>query len=155
MKLLETKVIYGCEARGDAQSPYLTRYTLLATRWFQLCIHKFHRSDSPDLHDHPWDFLTLPLRHGYREQYATAPGAPYATAQRNCKVGRLYYRAAEHTHRVILHKDFELVGPDAVLTVKPRQALTLVLMLRRRREWGFFSRGVWQLWTDYFAAKGC
>ncbi|UOR06259.1 hypothetical protein MUN82_03985 [Hymenobacter aerilatus] len=161
---MNKKIIYGCEARGDADSPYLTRYTLLSTRWFQLCVHVFHRSDADDLHDHPWNFWTLPLRHGYKEEYATTPGQPHATRIRECKVGRLYYRPARHTHRVILHNKWQdepsqqeyMPGKFAMgKRLKPAEAITLVLMTKRRREWGFYVKGVWQYWIHYFDAKGC
>ncbi len=139
---MRKKIIYGCEARGDAQSPYLTRYTLLATRWFQLCIHVFHRSDSPDLHDHPWDFWTLLLRGGYAEEVRT----PGRTTVLLHPPGSLLYRPAEHAHRVILW-----TKPDG----SPQRAVTLVLMLRRRREWGFFEKAGWTRWIEYFTSKGC
>ena len=64
-----TKIIYGWSGReGDFPAlPYLTRYVLIKARSWQLCLHVFHRSDFPDWHDHPWDFLTLVLWRGYIE----------------------------------------------------------------------------------------
>lgn len=64
MKFLEKKIIRGCEGRGDADSPYLSRWCLAATRWGNLYLHKFHRSDYDDMHDHPWWFLSLVLWRG-------------------------------------------------------------------------------------------
>lgn len=154
---MRKKIIYGCEARGDAQSPYLTRYTLISTRWFQLCVHVFHRSDSPELHDHPWDFITLPLWRGYWN--VAVEGRTYARPLVP------YYRKAEHSHRVeLLRKRFRELSHQEYMPGKfamgwgPERelpAVSLVLMFKRRREWGFFTSKGWQLWTSYFRERGC
>jgi hypothetical protein len=148
--MFSKKIIYGCEARGDAGSPYLTRYTLLSCRWFQLCVHVFHRSDSPELHDHPWNFWTLPLRHGYQEY---VQHSPTDVRVHTVKPWRLYYRPATYAHRVLLHSVYDVTA-DA-LTVTKKEAVTLVLMTKRRREWGFFTRNGWQQWMAYFTERGC
>ncbi|MFP5276951.1 MAG: DNA methyltransferase [Acidobacteriota bacterium] len=69
------RVIYGCDGRGDGDSPYLTRYTLFSTPWIHLCIHVFHRSDADELHDHPWPFASLILWGGYIEESASKHAA--------------------------------------------------------------------------------
>lgn len=126
-------VIYGCEARGDAQSAYLTRYTFLQTDIIKICLHIFHRSDADDLHDHPWDFLTFVLWRGYKDH--TSRGVqrlrPFMGA----------FRKAEHAHRVEL--------------IDGKRAITFVVMFKRRRNWGFFTSKGWTLWTDYFRKSGC
>jgi hypothetical protein len=127
------KTIYGCEARGDGQSAYLTRYTLIDRPAWQLCVHVFHRSDADDLHDHPWPFVSLILWRGYREQ------TPDRIRRR--WPGSLAFRPARWVHRV------ELLGG------KP--AITLVWMGKRCREWGFFTRAGWVQWRRYFTEKGC
>ena len=33
--------------------PYLTRYNIVKTRWFKVCLHRFHAPDGACLHDHP------------------------------------------------------------------------------------------------------
>lgn len=140
MKFFEKKTISGCEARGDADSPYLTRYTLLGCRWFQLCIHVFHRSDNDEMHDHPWDFWTLLLKGGYMERVFTT--RPHATQLLKHRPGALLYRPAEHAHQVVLYPG--------------KQATTLVLMFKRRREWGFFTKkGAYVKWLDYFNLNRC
>lgn len=147
-KLFEKKVISGCEGRGDAESPYLTRYTLLGTPWFQLCMHVFHRSDNDELHDHPWDFLTLILKGGYKERVFST--RPHATMLLKHKPGALLYRPAERAHQVILYSDAPK-GPGEY-----REAVTLVLMFKRRREWGFFTKnGKYVHWLDYFNLNRC
>lgn len=148
---MKKEVIKGCEGRGDADSPYLTRYTLLEFKNWQLCLHIFHRSDSPELHDHPWNFYTLPLLHGYREMVRYSE-----TDMRleEVKPWRLRFRPAEYAHRVILHSRFR-VDDNYQLHVTKKKAVTLVLMTKRRREWGFFTKVGWTKWRQYFADNGC
>lgn len=68
------------EARGRKRivydrvdnEPYLERYYLfLKDRGehfpFNVFLHRFLKSDSDDLHDHPWPFATLILKGGYWE----------------------------------------------------------------------------------------
>lgn len=57
----KSKIIYGCESRGDGGSPYLTRWTLRETTLGSLYLHHFHRSDADENHDHPWPFVSLIL----------------------------------------------------------------------------------------------
>jgi hypothetical protein len=154
---MRKRIIKGCESRGDADSPYLTRYTLLATRWFTLCLHIFHRSDAPDLHDHPWDFWSLILWRGYIEQ--TPSG------RRRVWPGMLLRRRAEHVHRVELLPRYtqqltqiEYMPGRRVLgqrQIGHLPAVTLVLMRPRRRTWGFFTAAGWQPFLDYFTKMGC
>ncbi len=54
-----------------SNEPYLTRYYLFLKerKWFPINIflHNFHKGDPDDLHDHPWNFLSIPLYPGYWE----------------------------------------------------------------------------------------
>lgn len=131
------KILYGCESRGDARSPSLTRWTLLKTRRGSLCLHKFHRSDADTHHDHPWGFWSLILWRGYVEE--TPLG------RRSVRPGRLLFRSATWRHRVILHSRGGRELP----------AVTLVWAGPRVRNWGFFTKRGWQQWREYFAENGC
>lgn len=133
MKWFSRKTIFGCDARGDAESAYFTRTTIIKCRFGQLCLHHFHRSDSIDLHDHPWNFWTLILWRGYIEQ--TPNG------RRRVWPGMILRRRAEHQHRVEL--------------VDEKPALTLVWMGRRVRDWGFVTPLGRIEWQRYFRDKGC
>lgn len=130
---MRKKVIYGCEGRGDADSPYLTRYTLLDWKRFQLCLHIFHRSDADDMHDHPWPFITLMLWRGYIEHTLLGKKRKWP--------GMLLFRKAEHRHRVEL--------------VNGKRAISLVLMGKRKREWGFFTLIGWTPWQQYYKDNNC
>ena len=131
--MINKKVITGCEARGDAESPYLTRWTLLQTRFGNLYLHQFHRSDADTMHDHPWPFVSLILWRGYIEE--TPKG------RRRKLPGMLLFRRAEHVHRVELIHD--------------RPAVTLVFVGNRQRDWGFHLPTGWLEWREYFRRMGC
>lgn len=139
MKFFQSKkIIYGCEERGDAHQPYLTRYTLVDAGSWQICLHIFHRSDwTDDMHDHPWNFLTILLWRGYTEETPTG--------RRRYYPGSILWRPATHIHRVEI--------PEG------KKAITLVWMGKRRRDWGFwriseFGRWFTQ-WQKYFIKNKC
>lgn len=148
MKLLFKHQIKGCEARGDGDSTYMTRYGLPRMGPIRICLHIFHRSDADDLHDHPWPFVSIPLWRGYNEiteitaAYRGSNGQFY-----NVRVGKrkwpgmILFRKAEHTHRVEL--------------IDGKRAITLVIFGKRVREWGFFTSKGWQWFSDYFRERGC
>jgi hypothetical protein len=133
MKFLERKTIYGCDARGDGDSAYMTRLTIFSCKFGQLCLHKFYRSDADELHDHPWTFWTFILWRGYIEH--TPAG------RRRIWPLTLHRRPATWQHRVEL--------------VNGKPAITLVAMGRRVRDWGFVTKWGWQYWREYFRQKGC
>jgi hypothetical protein len=128
------KIIYGCEARGDGDKPYLTRYTLISLPGFILCLHIFHRSDADDLHDHPWNFTSFILWRGYVEE--TEGGK-----KRRVWPGMILRRLSTHKHRVEL--------------VNGKKAITLVVMGKYRKSWGFWVKDIYMAWRDYFQQKGC
>lgn len=106
------------EINGHATCPtYLYRWQLWRHGDYALYLHHFVGDDwSKDLHDHPKRFISLGLKGDYVEW---------------TRFGNHWYRApwlrtfpARHAHRI---------------TVRPgHDAWTLVLVLRREREWGFW-----------------
>lgn len=133
MSLFRWKTIKGCAARGDGDSPYLSRLTP-AKRWrWQPGLHVFHRSDADELHNHPWCFWSLVLWRGYVE---VTP-----TGRKRRWPGSLVFRQASHAHRV------ELLGGKC--------AVTLVLLGPSTHAWGFFTAQGWQPWEAYFEEQGC
>jgi hypothetical protein len=161
MKMLgiKKKIITGCDAQGTNESPYLTRWTLLSCRFGKIYLHRFHRSDSPDHHDHPFAFASLILWRGYFEEteaqsvissvhdtYATGhPVRHFAYVlphpRKRVWPGMILFRKATHRHRVVL--------------VNGREAWTLVFRGPDVREWGFFTRKGWQHQAEYMAENGC
>lgn len=61
--LFNHKVIVNCD-----RDPYLLRWYVIRTERVGVFIHKFVRSDEDRaLHDHPWDFIVIPIWRGYFE----------------------------------------------------------------------------------------
>jgi hypothetical protein len=121
------RVIWSCSAE---RGPLLTRYYLIDTRWFALYLHHLQASDEDRaLHDHPWSFVTVLLSGGYYEHVRIG----IATVRQWRRRFSVLWRPAEWQHRL------ELVRPT----------WTLVLRLRRRREWGFITSRGWLHWKAY------
>lgn len=132
-------IIHGCEARGDYDQPYLTRWILLKREKWAIYFHKFHRSDADDLHDHPWSFISIILWRGYNEVTFGANKDERVT--RRIYPGQIIFRKATHTHRVVLTGN------------KP--AYTLVIRFAHTRYWGFYIGKHWQDFREYFKNQGC
>lgn len=148
---MKTKIIYGCDGRSDGHLPYLTRYTLIDRSNWQLCLHVFHRSDYPDFHDHPWNFLTLVLWRGYIEHFPDGK-------TRRVWPGMILFRPATHQHWVELVKGHHVCNHSFErphLESYEKRAITLVFMGKRKREWGFWLKGKFLHWLDYFKVKNC
>lgn len=160
---MKKKIIYGCDSRGDGDSPYLTRWSLVACKLFAVYLHRFHRSDADEHHDHPWGFVSLILWRGYFEETVCpecdGSGRRYfsidfqmyvgdclvckgsGSVQKRKFPGAILFRKATHRHRVVL--------------VEGREAWSLIIRGPFCREWGFFTKHGWQNWRDYFKARGC
>lgn len=145
------KIIYGCEARGDAQLPYLTRWELLAMDKFAIYLHRFERSDDrSSLHDHPWNFITIPLKYGYNDCTYTGKTDVNGEPDFNRKLMKpfhVYYRPSTHIHFVELLQEM-------FLPVE-KKAWTLVIRFKYIRYWGFWRKGIFTVFSDYFKQNGC
>ncbi len=106
---------------------YLTRWRLVQTPWFGIYLHRMDGPDSrPTLHDHPWPFVSFVLRGGYDEvqKYTLPTGRA---------VNRVNVKRATDLHYIWrLHRD---------------PTWTLMLVGRRRRDWGYVDRD--GTWTRY------
>lgn len=148
----------GCEAGTKTDNPaYLKRYFLVKngfdpersagvhsaprrsltfhrkTSGAQIYLHHILRSDADrELHDHPWDFLSLILLGGYREE------SPVGRLSRKLP-GMVLFRRAEHRHRVLLVND--------------RPAWTLVFTSGKKRSWGFWRGAAFIPWRAFVARK--
>ena len=115
--------------------PLMTQYYLLDSPWLALYLHRFHRSDNDrHVHDHPWSFFTFLLSGGYWEhlpKFAEIPDGEQIRVYR--RRFSLLWRPAEWRHWVEIE----------------RPVWTLVLRLRRRRVWGFWTERGWLDWQTY------
>lgn len=142
---------------------YLRRFFLWRSKSGSVYLHHFFRSDDdPDPHDHPWDFTSLILKGGYRDEQwlftpnrdvkagevdglitgkfpnpkaQTVPGFLFKADDELCRPGDIVHRNAEHIHRAIL--------PEG------KTAWTLVFTGPVRRSWGFIQRTGWVFWRLY------
>ncbi len=110
---------------------YMRRHYLHQAPGFTVRYHHIATSDpGRDLHDHPWDFVSLLLSGAYCE--TTADGA-----ERIWRAGDVVVRKAEAAHRLDL-----LDGP----------MWTYVTTGPVRRRWGFHTEQGWVHWSRYLAA---
>jgi len=114
--------------------PYMRRYFLLGqnnqTGGSSARYHQILESDMADLHDHPWDFVSVILSGSYVE--TTIDG------EREYGPGSVLVRPAEHLHR---------------LTIPARKPVwTFITLGPPRRRWGFQTNDGWTPWRDYLDA---
>lgn len=113
--------------------PYLERYYLFLKERnnfpFNIFLHKFLKSDSEELHDHPWNYRSLILWGGYWEH----------TPQGKIWRGPLSYKYynASNLHRIELDESYP-------------QCWTLFIPGQRVREWGFMTDNGWQSNAEYY-----
>lgn len=119
---------------------YLRRWRVLRLGRLRVNLHYIARSDADqELHDHPWNYLSIILWGGYREE--TFIERPHwsdrslpPTRFEWCGMGRILRRHAWQAHRLELD----------------RPAWTLVFLGRNRRQWGFWTRDRWWVyWRDF------
>jgi hypothetical protein len=113
----------------ECNEPLLTRYYLFLkdrkTFPFNVFLHKFHKGDPGDVHDHPWPYFTLILAGGYYEWILSG----------NCEIrkwrapGHFRFCSATSYHRIELK---EGVTPWTLFIPGPH-----------KREWGFLVKDKW------------
>jgi hypothetical protein len=98
-------------------------------------VHRWMMSDPDELHDHPWDFVSLVLTVGYWEE---TPGRRTWRAP-----GEVVFHKAERRHRIALETDRSYTRgatPTSLIVTGPE-----------RREWGFHTADGWVPGRDYRA----
>lgn len=138
-KLFEVTVIVNCD-----RDPYLYRWYVVRTKWIALFIHRFIRGDEDRaLHDHPWNFLVIPIWRGYIE-HSDRPFIMWngqSSEWKRVKVVRRVYpilgarfRRATYRHRVQL--------------IDGKCSWSLFVRFRKCRDWGFWNPDFiqWQRW---------
>jgi hypothetical protein len=114
---------------AEETGEYMRRYHLEFTRDRAIRFHHILASDpGTDLHDHPWDFVSVMLAGAYTE--ITPSGTVRYEAP--CVITR----KAEQLHRLVLD------GP----------AWTYVVCGPVRRHWGFATDHGWERWQRHAGA---
>lgn len=117
---------------------YMRRWILL-TPLGTVRLHNIRRPDAdPDMHDHPWNFVSLIIRGGYTEEVPVVnTGAYLAAPHVQCldyRAGAVNVRLATDAHRIVD------VLPDT---------WTLVISGTKLRSWGFWTRDGFVPWREY------
>jgi hypothetical protein len=103
-------------------------------------LHKFHKGDPGDVHDHPWPYATLILKGGYYEYTPNFENGKMVGETKHWR-GPGHWRicSAYSYHRI------ELVpGIDA---------WTLFMPGPQKREWGFLRHGKWIQHEAYLESR--
>ena len=131
--------------RVDDQ-PYLERYYLfLKDRGdnfpFNIFLHKFLKSDTDDLHDHPWPYVTIILKGGYYEWTPVydANGKFLTEVCKWCGPGHMRKCSANSLHRIELDENVT--------------CWTLFMPGPKQREWGFLKNNKWIQWEEYLSQR--
>lgn len=124
---------------------YLTRYYVFLkerTKFpFNIFLHKFHKSDDPVLHDHPWPYATLILKGGYWEWI------PQFNS-RGEKMGEIAKWRAPGHFRLCSANSFHRIELDPGV-----DTWTLFMPGPQKRDWGFLVKNRWVQWEQYLANK--
>lgn len=127
---------------------YMTRWYIFDTPWFGVKLHKIVLSDHECVHDHPWDFISIILKGGYIEHVekevlgSQSVDDSDVSIKKSSKIyhpGSILFRKAEHRHRLEIHQP----------------AWTLVITLKRRRKWGFWTKTGWMHWKIFDSTQHC
>jgi hypothetical protein len=115
--------------------PLVTRYYLFLkdrkTFPFNVFLHKFHKGDPDDVHDHPWPYATLILKGGYWEWIPQFD-------KDGKKFGEIAHWRGPGHFRVCSSNSYHRIELDPEVT-----AWTLFMPGPQKREWGFLVNNKW------------
>ena len=115
---------------GSGESILANRTVIRRSAEGCIYVHEWLRSDPDDLHDHPWDFVSIVLRVGYWEQMES---------ERLWRPpGSMVLRKAQERHRV----EIDRAGP---------RPLSMIVTGPEIREWGFQTASGFIIGRDYRA----
>lgn len=122
--------------------PYMHRWYLFRTKRFSIMCHKFVRSDyDRALHDHPWNFIVIPVWRGYVEMYESYYNndktlLPVTRSKRVLPILGTRYRTGLYKHRVVLLKKDGKYLP----------AWSIFIRFTEWRQWGFWCPSGFKPW---------
>jgi hypothetical protein len=125
----------------QCNEPLLTRYYLFLKdrkRFpFNAFLHKFHKGDPGDVHDHPWPYFTLILAVGYYEWVPKFNSKKEMIGEIRHWRGPGHFRfcSANSYHRIELKEN---ITPWTLFMPGPQ-----------KREWGFLVNNKW-IHTDEY-----
>lgn len=124
---------------------YLVRWRIIQAPLFAIYLHRMDHPDSrATLHDHPWNFISFVLRGGYTELVPAQETVQSISAQyqaRNPMRPDLWIKKKYRRVRWFNVKRAEDFHSIRELHETP--TWTLLLVGRRRREWGYLDENGW------------
>ena len=139
--------------------PYLIRWTIIGfgldSSWFSIKVHNILISDEECLHNHPWAFLSIILKGGYREHTKELPWSyklskwshpviseknGFHVQHKEFRRGSMLFRPAHWSHRLELFNTLVPHPEGDSFIPKPIPAWTLVFTFRKTQRWGFFTK---------------
>jgi len=124
---------------------YMRRLYVVKTPVGGLYVHWIFRPDHDrELHDHPWSFASLIVRGGYQEEIPkySSDSDPFSRWSRLQSWNRwsVHRMKATDRHRIV--------------SLNRTPTMTVCLVGRREREWGFWmADGLWMQWEEFIAMK--
>lgn len=149
--LFDKKVIVNCD-----RDPYLLRWYVIRTAKFAIFIHKFIRSDEDRaLHDHPWNFIVIPIWRGYHEHYKSPrpSGEVYEGCRRVLPIIGARFRRATYRHRVELLRAYGGIPSDPRQWYRELPSWSFFIRFKEFREWGFHTHEGWIQWNKWWQEK--
>lgn len=116
---------------------YLRRWALTIDCIGSIKVHKMEAPDpGEDLHDHPWTFITIPLRGGYIEERTNIRDAVQESQSRI--VADEIIGSLEHI-RHLRPRMMRLDQCHRIVKLDSPTVWTLVFSGPRHRDWGFYT----------------
>lgn len=123
----------------------LERYYLFLKdrKWFpfNIFLHRFHKSDPGDVHDHPWPYATLILKGGYWEWIPQFN-------DRGEKIGEIAKWRGPGHFRMCKATSFHRIELDPSV-----ECWTLFMPGPQQREWGFLVGNKWVHYDNYLPSN--
>ena len=119
----------------QCNEPLLTRYYLFLKERkhfpFNIFLHKFHKGDPGDVHDHPWPYFTLILKGGYYEW------VPKFNSKKEM-IGEIRHWRGPGHWRICSSSSYHRIELKEGVT-----PWTLFMPGPQTREWGFLVKDKW------------
>lgn len=166
-------IIKGCDSRGDGEEPYLTRWDIFRRKHLHIYLHKFHRSDSQELHDRPWNFISIILWRGYIEETFVKPPQLHPV-KKFIFYDKVIPEKSSYTALYLQQKKTiddlgrkrKRIYPGQIIfrrathahrveLLNNKPAYTLLINFGYVRQWGFFTKNYWQHFVSYFNDNQC
>ena len=129
---------FAIEHRADFDD--FTRVTLLRLFGFRVVLHIFKKSDHLPFHDHPYNILSILLWGKYTELTPVKDDALSRMRARDRRAPSIWWIPATRAHKILLFPG--------------QRTITLCVLGRKFREWGFLVGGQWVHNKTHLLKKG-